>query len=228
MNKICFLIPTTSNNRNWVNFNETYLNNIFFKNFPKNKNYKIFMGYNFDDPLYNKKENRPDNIKGANIEWISFNDDYKGNPCAIWTELCKCAISEGYEYFMVLGDDILLPEQEYWVELFINQLKENNNIGYSAGYSNNNNIPTQFLLHKKHMDIFGWIFPPQITNYFCDDFLYELYGEKYGNWNKDINLLNLGGEPRYTPKNDRNLCTILVRRHRKDLYKYVNKFKYLD
>ena len=227
MSKIAFCIPTTSNKRDWTEFNQSYLNRIIGKSIPKTYNIKLFVGYNDDDSLYSKHENRPDNIENILIEWIPFNSEYKGNPCAIWTALGYEASRQNYEYLMILGDDISMPKDESWLNIFINKLKENNNIGYSAGYSNNDEIPTQFLIHKKHLDIFGFVFPPQIHNWYCDTFLYELYG-KYGNWMNEYHLLNVGGEPRYTPNNDRNLCSILVKKHRKTLYKYLNKNKYLD
>ena len=46
----------------------------------------------------------------------------------------------------------------------------------SSNDSNNNDIiPTQFLFHKNHYEIFGWIFPPQIKNWQCDNFIYNIY-----------------------------------------------------
>jgi hypothetical protein len=50
----------------------------------------------------------------------------------------------------------------------------------------------------------------------------EVYPEKYKNWRKDYGLLNVGGHPRYNPKNDRQLCDILVRRHKPDLIEFLN------
>ncbi len=226
-NKIAFCIPTTSNDRDWTEFNQSYLNRIIAKTIPKTYNIKLFVGYDETDKLFSKPENRPDNIENILIEWIMFSENYKGNPCGIWTSLGYEAVRQNYEYLMVCGCDISMPKNEIWLEVFINKLKENNNIGYSAGWSNNDQIPTQFLIHKKHLEIFGFIFPPQIRNWQCDNYIYDLYG-KYGNWLKDYHLLNVGGEPRYTPDNCKNLKDILVKKHRKTLFKYLNKHKYLD
>ena len=226
-NKIAFCIPTTSNKRDWSDFNETYLNRIIAKTIPKTYNIKLFVGYNDDDKIFSKSEERVDSIDNILIQWVPFGSEYKGNPCGIWNELGNIAVEQNYEYLMVLGDDISMCENEIWLNVFINKLKENNNIGYSAGWSNNDEIPTQFLINKKHIEIFSWIFPPQIKNWQCDNFLYDLYG-KYGNWLKEYHLLNVGGEPRYTPDNCKNLKDILVKKHRKNLFKYLNKNKYLD
>ena len=225
MNKIAFCIPTTSNDRDWTEFNQSYLNRIIGTTIPKTYNIKLFVGYDNDDKLFSKSENRPDNIENILIEWIGFDSEYKGNPCSIWTALCYEAVRQNYEYLMVCGCDISMPTDEVWLDIFINKLKENNNVGYSAGWSNNDEIPTQFLLHKTHLDIFGFIFPSQIRNFYCDNFLYELYGEKFGNWMKEYQHLNVGGEPRYDPLNDRTLCSILVRKNKKLLNSYIDKNK---
>lgn len=221
--KIAFIIPSTSNGREWTDFNETYLNRIIGKTIPQTYNIKLFVGYNEDDKLYKEKSQRVDNIENILIEWISFNSDYKGDPCAIWTILGQTAVEQHYDYLMVLGDDISMPTNENWLKCFLEKLIRNNNIGYSAGWSNNDEIPTQFLIHKTHLDIFGFIYPPQIKNWYCDNWMYNLYGDKFGNWLKDIHLLNVGGEPRYTPNNDKNISNILVKKHRKILFQYLNK-----
>tara|TARA_R110000772_G_scaffold34911_3_gene84476 strand:- start:283 stop:1686 length:1404 start_codon:yes stop_codon:yes gene_type:complete len=220
--KICFCVPSTSNQRDWVSFNDTYLNQILCKSLECKVNdydIDIYIGYDADDKLYSTIE-LPKTNKGMNLIWKSF-DNEKGNPCKIWTELSKQAVKDNHDYFMVCGDDIAFDQNDNWIKVFIDQLKRNKNIGYSAGWSNNDNIPTQFMFHKRHLDIFEFVYPPQIHNYFCDDFIYGLYGQKYGNWMKEYKHLNAGGPPRYTPKDDKKLCKILIKRYKKNLSKVM-------
>tara|TARA_R100000951_G_scaffold114913_2_gene121319 strand:- start:3900 stop:4574 length:675 start_codon:yes stop_codon:yes gene_type:complete len=222
MENIAFCIPSTTNNRDWTCIQETYLLKILFeslKNIKTNHSIKLFIGYDEDDKLYSKEQIKEYN--GHEVEFIKFDNSYKGNPCGIWNELSKIAINQKYEYIFICGDDIKLSSC-HWLDIFIHSLKLRNNIGFSAGWSNNNNIPTQFLIHKTHLDIFGFVFPPLIKNYFCDDWMYEIYPEKFRYWNKEIYLLNLGGIPRYTPENAKLLYKKLVTRHKKDLKKYLN------
>jgi len=49
-----------------------------------------------------------------------------------------------------------------------------------------------------------------------------VYPEKYRIWRKDYPLLNTGGQPRYIPRNDRKLCDMLVRRHKKEIPEFLN------
>ena len=217
--RIAFCVPSTSNKRSWVSFDDTYINQILCRSLEcKTNDYDIdiYVGYDSDDKLYSTIE-LPKTCKGLNLIWKSFSNE-KGNPCKIWTELSKEAVKDNHDYFMVCGDDIAFDQNDNWIKVFIDQLKRNKNIGYSAGWSNNDNIPTQFMFHKKHLDIFGFVYPPQIHNWYCDDFIHGLYGNK-GNWMKEYKHLNAGGQPRYEPKDDKKLCKLLIKRYKKTLSK---------
>jgi hypothetical protein len=228
---VAFLVPSTSNKRDWKNFRETYLNQILLPSITtlsKSYNITVYVGYDEDDKLYsniNLPETYDDISQGhasLNLKWIKFEDTFKGKPTHIWNCLAQTCINDGFEYFQVCGDDIRFDPNPNWLRVFIDKLKEKNNIGYSAGYSNNHAIPTQFLFHKKHCNIFGWVFPPQITDWQCDDFIYHLYGKKgQSGWLKQFNHYNVGGEPRYTPTNPVKLREMLVKRNKKILNKFI-------
>ena len=233
MTKVAFIVPSTTNKRDWSSVNETYLFNILMSELqnkpPIDCDITLFVGYNIDDKIYSIMEERLacnavfDNFK---IEWIPFNNEYKGKPTWIWNNLAEVAVNKGFEYIKVLGDDITLPKDAYWLTAMINKLKKNDNIGWSAGWSNNNDIATQFLIHKTHLDIFEFVYPPQIIAWFCDDWLNLIYPDKYKNWMINYQLLNVGGEPRYTPKNDKKLCHMLVKRYKPTFTRFLSlKFK---
>lgn len=219
---VAFLVPSTSNKRDWKNFRETYLNQILLPSITtlsKSYNITVYIGHDEDDKLYSNIT-LPETYDDINLKWIQFEDTFKGKPTHIWNCLAQTCINDGFEYFQICGDDIRFDPNPNWLRVFIDKLKAKNNIGYSAGYSNNHAIPTQFLLHKKHCKMFGWVFPPQITDWQCDDFMYHLYGKR-GNWLKQFNHYNVGGEPRYTPTNPVKLREMLVKRNKKILSKYI-------
>ena len=219
--RISFLVPTTSKNRDWKTFSDTYLSQILLPSISKLHDYdvEVYIGYDTIDPLYSTIE-LPQYFNNVKLKWFLFIDEYQGKPTWIWNELAMYALNDGHDYFQVCGDDITFDKRTEWLGIFLKNLKHNNNIGYVAGYSNNTQIPTQFLFHKTHLDIFGFIFPPQIWNWYCDNFIADLYGDK-GIWIKEYNHLNVGGEPRYTPKNDKQLCHLLVKRYKKVLKSYL-------
>lgn len=228
--KLAFLVPSTSNGRNWNNFRETYLNTILLPSITKLTNsfeIDVYIGIDEDDRLYSNIF-LPDKYDDINLIWIKMSKEYKGKPTWIWNTLADQAIGyDNHDYIQVCGDDISFDKRTEWLGIFLKEMRKKNNIGYVAGYSNNENIPTQFLLHRKHYDTFKWIFPEQIHAWFCDDFLYNLYGRK-GTWLKEYQHLNLGGQPRYVPKDDKKLCEMLVKRHKSTVNRLINNTNQSD
>jgi len=232
MKKIAFCIPTTTNKRPWINAEETDLWNILFKDLeihtPSDCEITCFVGYDHDCKVWKDPEQRMKcnvTFTKFNIEWTAFGDEVKGKPTWIWNDLAKFAVTEDFEYLKILGDDIRLPRDTGWLSCFVNKLKKNNNIGFCAGWSNNDQIPTQFLLHKTHLEIFDFIYPPEIPNWGCDNWLHEIYPNKWGIWLKSYPLLNVGGEPRYDIQFSENFVKAVVRRYKPKLNRFLSSEK---
>lgn len=222
-----FLVPSTTRNRDWESIEDTCLYNTLLRTLDKHTppvDISVYIGYDRDDEIYSKEEER---LKvnaifmKFRIVWVDFESD-PGNVVAVWNGLMKVALSHGFSWFKILGDDIRLPNDPSWLRVLQKAIVKNNYVGWGAGYSNNDNIATQFLIHRTHWEIFEFVFPHQIKNWFCDDWMNEVYPEKYKIWRKDYPLLNVGGLPRYTPRNDRKLCDMLVRRYRKEIPEFLN------
>ena len=49
------------------------------------------------------------------------------------------------------------------------------------------------------MDIFGFYFPEEIKNWYCDDWITYVYLSKNKFWKIKKRILNKGGSPRYNP-----------------------------
>jgi hypothetical protein len=227
MTKVAFLIPSTTNKRDeWKQAEHTYLWTILCESLEKytpQHDIKLFIGYDDCDRIYSVAEERlkfKARFINFNIEWFpQFNK--KGKLSTIWNSLGYEALKQDYEYFKILGDDIRLPNDSGWLGLFINKLKKNNNIGWSGGWSNNNNIATQFLVHKTHFDIFGFFYPNEIPTWGVDDFLHNVYPERYRNWLKSYPLLNVGGEPRYEITFSEKFVEAVVRRYKPSLNRFL-------
>jgi hypothetical protein len=229
MKKIGFCVPTTTNKRDWKDAKETDLWRVLLTDLenhtPTDCDITLFIGYDHDCKVWSDPEQRMKcnaTFTKFKIEWTAFGDEVKGKPTWIWNELAGFAISEGFEYLQILGDDIRLPRDTGWLSCFVNKLKKNQNIGWVAGWSNNNDIPTQFLIHKNHIDIFSWVYPPEIPNWGCDDFMYQIYPKKWGVWLKSYPLLNVGGEPRYDIQFSEKFVEAIVRRHKPKLNRFLS------
>ncbi len=228
MNKVAFCVPTTTNKREWSSAEETYLYTILMRdlenNTPTNCNITVFIGYDYDDKVWKHQEERMKcnaTFTKFKIEWSVFGSEVKGKPTWIWNSLASFAIDEGFEYLKILGDDIRLPRDTAWLSCFINKLKKNQNIGWVAGWSNNTEIPTQFLIHRTHVDIFDFVYPNEIPNWTCDDWLFQIYPEKYSIWLKSYPLLNVGGSPRYEIQFSEKFLNAIVRRYKPRLYRFL-------
>ena len=231
------LIPSTSKGRNWTTIQESYLFKHTLKSFlltyDKSHKYTFYIGIDRGDRIYDNKINIDYFIKFAkvminiDINFVYMDNIPKGHLTVMWNKLFKIAYDDECEYFFQCGDDIEFKTNG-WVEDCISKLQENNNIGLVGPVNNNPRILTQSFVSKKHMELFGYYFPPEIINWFCDDWINEVYRSI----NKFFPLanhlcINVGGTPRYNVNNKicnnnnefniendkmRNICTNIVKR----------------
>ena len=229
MKQVAFCVPSTTNKRDWLSVKDTYLFNILFSELqnktPNDCEITVFVGYDSDDKIYSDMEQRMTCnaiFDKFNIEWIEFQDNMKGHVTNIWNELSSKAIAKGFDYLKIIGDDVTLPTDTSWLSAFINKLKKNDNIGYVAGYSNNDQIPTQFLVHKQHYEIFGFIYPGEIPNWGCDNWLATIYPESYGLWLKQYHLYNVGGQPRYEIVWNEKFVNAIIKRYKPKFNRFIS------
>ncbi len=230
MTRIAFLVPATTHKRDWTDYTETDLYMFLMKSLeehpPSGVEITILVGYDHDDTMYSVAENRMrfNAVFPFTIKWYEYDGSYKGKPTWIWNSLGDIAVNQGFEWFKALGSDIIVPKDKGWIGKMINDLKKSKKVGLSAGDSGNPELPmTQFLIHKTHIQIFGWIFPPQIENWGCDNWIQEVYPEKYIHYSPHLKLLNLGGSPRYEIKFSRKFVDAMVKRHRPSVNRWINK-----
>lgn len=211
--KIAILIPATSYKRKWTDIKESYLyiNTIksFLTTYNKEHNYKFYIGIDEGDIIYDNTENKEYIIrllsvmKNVDLQFICFHKDIKkGHVTEMWNHLFKISYNDKYDYFVQCGDDIEF-KTKHWIDDCIEVLKNNDDIGVSGPYCNNPRLMTQSVVSRKHMEIFNYYFPPEIINWFCDDWINEVYKSinKLFTLKKHL-CLNIGGNPRYDINND--------------------------
>ena len=114
----------------------------------------------------------------------------------MWNILFKYAYDQGCDYFLQCGDDINF-KSKYWVDDAIQILEKNNGIGVAAPICNNPTILTQSFVTRKHMEIFGWYFPEEIVNWFCDNWINAVYKPSHWFPLRKHYCSNDGGAERY-------------------------------
>ncbi|RZD41517.1 MAG: hypothetical protein CXT73_04840 [Methanobacteriota archaeon] len=218
--KIGIIIPTTSRNRNWKNINDTHFYRLFLKSFFETHDighhYTIYLVIDHDDPLYNNENQKKTLLRhfvllskrNINLKLIIANNIPKGHVSLMWNLAFKNAYDDGCNYFFQSGDDIVFL-QKGWVNRSIEELIKHNNIGLTGPIDydrwmtgpnsrpgGNRFIQTQSFVSRKHMEIFGFYFPEEVKNWYCDDWMtFTYYPQFY--YPIDLFCRNLGGSPRY-------------------------------
>lgn len=211
---VALLIPCTSNKReSWKTMKDTYFMTkslkTFLHTYDKKYDYTFYIGYDKGDRIFSI-EKEQDAIKrytlvfpNIKFRFIEYNNIQKGYVTKMWNVLFQKAYDDGCDYFYQCGDDICFKTNG-WVYDSIKTLKHNNDIGLTGPLNNNNRILTQAFISRKHMQIFGWLFPEEIKNWGCDDWYNFVY--KPNHFIPLINHFcsNEGGKPRYDVNNDPN------------------------
>jgi len=202
--KIAIIIPSTTKQRDWECITQTYLYKSIISFTGKcnpDYQYKFYIGVDTDDKIYSR-QNEKNKIyalcKDLNVG-VQFypidKNDHNGFLTHIWTNLYKKAIEEKNDYFWVAGDDIIYMD-DGWLDNCINALTETKGVGAAGVFNGNGQILTQFLITKKHYDIFGYCYHPHIKNWGCDNVMHFTYSPSFLHICQG-KAINAGGDPRY-------------------------------
>lgn len=226
---IGLLIPSTSNGRHWNNSEETYLyktlksfiNSTLLDQTIKNGNiYKFYIGIDRNDKILDTEifKTEINNIikpfTNIQIEYIYMDGITKGHLTVMWNKLFIKALNDNCDYFFQCGDDIEFKTKG-WIDDCIYTLQINDNIGLTGPINNHPHLLTQTFVSRKHYDLCGYYFPEEIINWYCDDWINEIYRSLNAYFPLQHHLCdNVGGETRYTINEDkmREKCTELVNR----------------
>jgi len=188
--RIGILIPTTSKGRSeWNTIVDTYLFKYTMKTFLQTRSpqhhYTFYIGVDNDDRVFSMPANRQlvyqlkADYPKTSYKFISMAGAEKGHLTKMWNILFRYAYDQGCDYFFQCGDDINF-KSKYWVDDAICVLEKNNNVGVTAPICvaeklQQPKILTQSFVSRKHMEIFGWYFPESIVNWFCDNWINDVY-----------------------------------------------------
>jgi len=234
MLRIAILIPTTTNNTKFKKLEDTHLFkyclNSLLNTLPAEHKYTIYYAIDDDDKLYNKFQTKKKLIntklykKISSIKIITTKGIEKGNVVGMWNRLSENAYADGNDYFLQMGDDIVFHHYN-WLNVCIEKLKNNNDIGMSSPIDINSKILTQSLVSRKHIEIFGYYFNPKIINWGCDDWINGVYHSEYLYSIHTHTLENIGDPdvPRYKPIDDKKLWKELIAEDKLKLNEYINK-----
>jgi len=210
---IALLIPITSQGRQWKNLYDSYFINLTLATFLLTKNdcynYTFYLGFDEDDSLFNNSNNielleKIFDELNLKLNITIYKNVTKGHLTLLWNILYQKAYDDNNDYFYQCGDDIDFKTKD-WVKDSVEILIKNNNFGVSG--PNNTDISnitlTQAMVSRKHMELFGYLYPPSIINWYCDNWLSNIYlPNHYFQLNQHY-APNLGGPERYNIERDK-------------------------
>lgn len=117
-------------------------------------------------------------------EVITLKCEYpKGEVCSLWRRSCREAWKDGCDYFILLGDDVVLEDDGWMHDVHAAFNKMSSLEGVPQGFgtvaftdTSFPGMPTFPVVHRVHMDIFeGEVVPKCFVNQDGDPFLFQLY-----------------------------------------------------
>ncbi len=223
MHHIAILVPVCSRKQNYTTLSSTPFMKILYPSFLKYKDdgykFSFYIGYDSSDDFYKQHiQNLTDIVDDTIDIRIHELEGCEHKPAKAWNILFKNAMLDGCNYFYQIGDDIQIESP--WTNIFVNILQENNNVGVVGGCHLMNyrgriangkpSVIENAFVHKKHYHIFGTFFDERIDNWFCDDWITEVYKPDSSIHINDIFVKNLVMD-RYQIKNINNEIKKYVR-----------------
>lgn len=206
--KIAILVPVCSRNQKYTSINDIPFITKFYPSFLKtsenNYQYTFFIGYDDDDIFYN--ENYSELLKFDERIKVYKLSGCQHAPAFAWNQLAKYALDMNYDYYFQVGDDVVLINKG-WTSHFINQLVTHDNYGV-VGPCNKENYQLRIskglkiviensFVHKTHLQIFGFYFHPNIKNWYCDNWITDIYEDIFSEIQLNFICLNSIVDNRY-------------------------------
>lgn len=146
----------------------------------------IYLGYDREDPLFDLQHQECRELLKSRLSGVSnINVKFHKLPrykrlVLLWNILAASAYRDGCDYFFQLNDDSVLLNSG-WLSQFVGTLQKNQDLGVIGPNDTlwNCRILTQVFVARKHYEIFGWLFPPKIRDWYSDNWITLLYGRPY-------------------------------------------------
>jgi hypothetical protein len=186
---IVFIIPSTSRNCNYLNIEESVIMTILHESISKFdiSPYKFVLGFDDNDVFYLNNVDKLKTLLPNNFYFHFYNNYNKSYSCIV-NQLANTAINEyNAEYLFLAADDLYFHKLDFLND-FVTYIKSNNNlalgqpidktnISFKHGdeYNQKVGICTHPFIHKNHVNYLGYLIPPQIKNWYCDNWITMIY-----------------------------------------------------
>jgi hypothetical protein len=218
MSSIAILTPVCSRNQNYTSFQDipfvNYLHKSLLATIDAQHEYTIFIGVDSTDKFYVEHLgdflflNAPANLVIKPI--ILYDCEHK--PAFAWNKLFQEAYNRGHDYFFQIGDDVEISGD--WTNKFIESIESNDGVGvtgclekWNAACRRAKGQPLcleNAFVGRKHYELFGSFFNEIIENWFCDEWITQVYSPDYVTVHDNLEVKN---KVRYDGDNAVGECT---------------------
>jgi len=188
---VCVLIPVSSLGQNWGHVEDSFVVRMALRNARNTSeehmyNYTFYIGYDQGDDFFDNMSTVADmrqwfgeNMGQMHLKMVSFLNPHR-KPGPIMNALSQEAYSDGCDFMYRINDDteLLTP----WTSAFILALES-----FTPPYmgvvgptcqEGNTAILTHDFVHRWHLDLFGTHYPPELTDWWLDDWISSVYGPR--------------------------------------------------
>lgn len=215
--RVAILIPTTSRGMKLSNVQNL---DMFTRVFPSFLNslgndqckfdYNFYLGCDVGDAFYDNPSRKQQyaNLfasqaqKYPRVRLAKFMSCHGTShaPCYVWNQLFLEAYRDNNDYFYQIGDDCEFITQG-WTSAFVDVLRQDvNELGVTGPLDiNNTGLMTQSFVSRTHMKIFDTYYPRAFKNWYCDNWLVDVYKD-FGlhKWQKGYQVRNKPQPERYS------------------------------
>ena len=200
--KVCVLIPVTSHTQDWKSINDSFVYQFPLPSLartyePHRYLYSIYIGYDIGDPffdnydtLFSLYQRAKQTIPYANPILTPFANKLR-KPGPVMNFLSNQAYNDGCDFLYHVNDDteLLTPS---WTTKFIDALRNFTPpllgvVGPTCRQGNTVVIAHDFV-HRSHLDRFPTHYPPQLTDWWLDDWITWVYGEGHARMLDDVEV----------------------------------------
>ena len=203
--QVCILIPLTSRNQRWRTIEDSFVCRFPLPSLaktcePENFSYAIYLGYDVGDAFFDSRptlwaliQHSKQLMPYASVRIRAFSNQLK-KPGPIMNFLSRKAYNDGCDFMYRINDDTELLTSS-WTSLFVRALQAfdpplRGVVGPTCN-EGNTRILTHDFVHRGHLDIFETHYPPELTDWWLDDWITSVYG----------------------PSNTKKLTEVVVRHH---------------
>ncbi|XP_053406093.1 uncharacterized protein LOC123566190 [Mercenaria mercenaria] len=176
-NTVGILIPSTTRRMKAPAFHKLSLNTLclpsIYKTIENKYVYKIYIGTDRDDYLYSIKHKIETLFHNVSVYKVSGKTFVK-----TVNAIARKAYDEGMDYLVRINDDTSF-ETKNWTSAGLTVLRSYSppNVGVVGPTckGGKTTILTHDLVHRTHLDIFGFYYPPYFDNWWADDWITNVY-----------------------------------------------------